>query len=108
MHKVQAIAGDWDNVNRLRLVRVDVNGETKIVWQVSTDLGPVVAGIVRAHDVPVLLHEPYARSLRIHVDVVNAVADLGVLIRDVLRLQAAGDRLTCLASVIGTKRARRI
>ena len=45
------------DVNRLRLVRMDVDRESKITWQVVADFLPQIAGIVRAHHVPVLLHE---------------------------------------------------
>ena len=41
-----------------------------------------------------------------HGDVMNAVADFGVRVGNVLRLQTAVDRLPGLAAVVGAKRAR--
>ena len=38
---------------------------------------PVVAGVVAAHDVPVLLHEQRSGPGRVHGEVMHAVADLG-------------------------------
>ena len=61
----------------------------------------------RAHHVPVLLHEEHARTLRVHGDVVHAVADFGVLVGNVLRAQSAVDRLPAGAAVVGAERARR-
>ena len=40
-----------------------------------------------------------------HRDAVNAVADFGVRVGNVLRVQAAVDRLPCLAGVVGPERA---
>ena len=42
-----------------------------------------------------------------HREVVHAVADLGVLVRDALGAQAAVDRPPALAGVVGAERARR-
>ena len=43
-----------------------------------------LAGVVAAHDVPVLLHEEDVRARGMHGQAVNAVADLGGWIGDVL------------------------
>ena len=51
------IALDRDDVNRLRLVRVNVDHEAEIGGQIAADLAPGVAGIIAAHHVPMLLHE---------------------------------------------------
>ena len=52
-----------------------------------------------------LLHEEHAGPLRMHGDVVNAVADFGIGVGDVLRVQALVDRLPGLAAVVGAERA---
>ena len=101
-----AVALDGDDVNRLGLVGVHVDGESEIGGQVAADFVPVVAGVVGAHDVPVLLHEEHAGTLGIHGDVVDAVADFGVGIGNVLRVQAFVDRLPGLAAVVGAEGAR--
>src|SRR5207247_427967 len=90
----------------LRLVRVHVDHESEIGRQVPTDLAPRVPGVVRAQDVPVLLHEQRVRTRRVHCDAVDAVADLGGLVGDVLRVQAAVDRLPRLAGVVRAEGAR--
>ena len=54
-----------------------------------------------------LLHEEHARPLWVHGDVMNAVADLGVGIGNVLRAQTAIDRFPGLAAIVGAKCARR-
>src|SRR5260370_32299223 len=53
------------------------------------------------------LHEEHARALRVHGDVVYAVADLGILVRDILRPQSTVDRLPALAAIVGAESARR-
>ena len=78
------VALDWDDVNRLRFVRVNVDREAEIGRQVAANFFPGVAGVVAAHHIPVLLHKEHARTRRIHRDVVNAVANLGVRVWNVL------------------------
>src|SRR5580700_6000361 len=46
-----AVAFDGDDVNRFRLVGVNVDDEAEIGRQVAADFRPGVAGIVTAHDV---------------------------------------------------------
>src|SRR4029077_17804461 len=75
-------------------------------WQISANLGPRVAGVVAAHDVPVLLHEEYARVRRMHGDVVNAVADLRRGIGDMFGTQSLIDGLPGLSAVVGAEGAR--
>ena len=58
---VVRVAGDRDDVDRLRLVGVDVDDEPEVGGQVAADLLPRLAGVVAAHDVPVLLHEQRLR-----------------------------------------------
>src|SRR5947209_7908129 len=100
-----AIALDGDNVDGLRLVRVHLNDKPEVSGQVAADLLPGVAGVVTAHDVPVLLHEQDTRARFVHGNVMNAVTDLRVRVGDVLGAQAAVDRLPCLAAVIGAEGA---
>ncbi len=54
-----SVALDGYNVNRLRFVSVDVDYESKVGRQIPADLLPQIAGIIAAHDVPVLLHEQH-------------------------------------------------
>src|SRR5207342_2412831 len=71
------VALDGHDVDGFRLVRVDVDDKAEVRGQVAADFVPVVAGIVAAHDVPVLLHEEHAGARRIHGDAVHAMANLG-------------------------------
>jgi hypothetical protein len=87
-------------------VRVDLDREPEVGRQVAADLVPRLAGVVAAHDVPVLLHEQHLRTRRVHRDAVHAVADLGGLLRDAFGPQAAVHRAPVLAGVVGPKRAR--
>src|SRR6185437_9895053 len=104
--EVLAVTLDGYNVNCFWLVSVYVNYTTKICGQVAADFFPVVAGVVRAHDVPVLLHEERARTLRMHGDVVHTVSDFCVRVRNVLRAQALVDGLPGRAAVIGAESPR--
>src|SRR6267378_5307453 len=105
-NKVFRVALDGNDIDGFRLVRVHVNHESEIGRQVSADFSPVIARVVRAHHVPVLLHEEDARALRGHGDVMHAVAYLCIWIRDVLRLESTVDRLPRVAAVIGAECAR--
>jgi hypothetical protein len=40
-------------------VRVHVDREAEVGGQIAADLLPAVAGVVAAHNVPMLLHEEY-------------------------------------------------
>lgn len=63
-------------------------------------------GPFRARDVPVLLHEQYIWSGRMHGDSVNAVADLCIGIGEfVVGLNPAIDEAPCFAPVIGVEGA---
>src|SRR5215469_14784050 len=84
-----------------------VDREAEVGRQVAADLPPRVAGVVAAHDIPVLLHIQHRRAGRMHRDVVHAVTDLGILVRDTPGAQATVDRPPRLAGVIGPERARR-
>ena len=84
------VALDRDDVDGVRLVRVNVDREPEVGRQVAADLVPRLAGVVAAHDVPVLLHEQHVRTRRVHGDAVNAVADLGSRVGDVLRTSVRG------------------
>ncbi len=55
--EVLGVALDGDDVDGFGLVGVDVDDEAEVGGQIAADLVPVVAGVVGAHDVPVLLHE---------------------------------------------------
>ncbi len=97
------VALDRHHVDRLRLVRVNVNHKSEIRRQIAADFLPGIAGIIAAHHVPMLLHEEHTRALGMHRNVMNAVADLGVRIRNILRSQPAVDRLPGFAAIIGAE-----
>src|SRR5690348_13504094 len=105
MHVVLGIALDGEDVNGFRFVRVDVDDESEIGRQVAADFLPIVAGIVGAHDVPVLLHEENAGTLGVHRNVVDTMSDLCVLIGNILRSQAAVDRLPGVAAIVAAEGA---
>src|SRR3982074_1503413 len=54
-----------------------------------------------------LLHQQTVRARWMHRDVMHAMTDFRVWIRNVLRMQTLVDRLPCLAAVISPERARR-
>ena len=84
---------------------VDVDREAEIGGQIAADFVPLVAGVVGAHDVPMLLHEERVGARGVHGDAVDAVADFGVRVGDVLRAQAAVDGLPGFAGVVGAESA---
>ena len=106
MRKMLRVALDRNDVDRFRFVRMHVDHEPEVGGQVAADLVPRVAGVVAAHDVPVLLHEKHVRTRRMHRDPVDAVADLRGRVGDVLRFQPLVDRPPRLAGVVGAERAR--
>ena len=76
------IALDRHDVDRFRLVRMNVDRESEIGRQIAADLMPRIARVVAAHDVPVFLHEQRVRPRRMHRDAMHAVTDLRVRIRE--------------------------
>src|SRR5262249_56440147 len=80
--------------------------EPEIRGQVAADLVPRVASIVAAHDVPVFLHVEHIRARWVHRDAVDAVADLGIRVGDVFRMQTMVDWLPRRASVVGPEGTR--
>src|SRR5262249_43739438 len=99
------VALDRDDVDRLGLMGMDVDYKSEVGRQVSADLPPRVAGIVRAHDIPVLLHEQDTRARPVHCDSVNAVAYVGVRVGDVLGPQSTIDRPPNLPGIVGAEHA---
>ncbi len=93
------VALDGNDVDRVRLVRAHGDREPEVGRQVPADLVPRVAGVVAAHDVPVLLHEQHARPRRVHREAVDAVADLGPALGDARGVQAAVHRSPRLPAV---------
>ena len=89
------VAFDRHDVDGLRLVRVDLDREAEVGGQVAADFVPRLAGVVAAHDVPVLLHEQHSRARPVHRDAVDAVADLRSRVGNIERMQPAIDRLPC-------------
>src|SRR5438477_13017495 len=82
------IALDRDDINCVRLVRMNVDGKSKIAWQVAAHFAPRVAGVIAAHDVPMLLHEEGIATRWEHGNPMNTVHDFRIRVRYVLRLQA--------------------
>jgi hypothetical protein len=98
---VLRVALDRDDVDGVRLVGVYGDGEAEIAGQVTADLLPGVAGVVTAHHVPMLLHEQHVRARRVHGNIVDAVAHLGLRIGQlVLGVQAVGRRTPGLSAAI--------
>ena len=64
---------------------MNVDDKSEVGGQIPADLRPLIARIIAAHDIPVLLHEQRARTLRVHGDMVHAVSHFGVGVRDILR-----------------------
>src|SRR5262249_42270619 len=88
-------------VDGVRVVGVNVDGETEVRRQVAADLVPRLAGVVAAHDVPVLLHVQHVRPREVHREPVHAVPDLGVGVGYAFGPQATVHRLPRFARVIG-------
>jgi hypothetical protein len=83
---VLRVALDRYDVDSFRLVRVDVDHKPEVGRQVPAHLSPRIAGVVAAHDVPVLLHEQHVRTRAVHRDAVHAVTDLGGRVGDMERM----------------------
>src|SRR6266702_4688044 len=88
-------------------MRVNVDWKPEIAWQIAADLIPRSACVITTHDVPVLLHKQLVRVRWVHGDAVNAMTDLCVRIRNVLRVQPAIDWLPCFSAIVRPKRSRR-
>ena len=78
------IAFDWHDEYCFRLVGVNIDRKTEIGRQIAADFVPDIAGIVAAHHVPVFLHEQHVGSAGMKGDAVDAVADFGVRIGNVV------------------------
>ena len=101
---MQRVTRDGHHVNRFRLMRMHVNRETEIRRQIAAHLVPLLAGVVRAHHVPVLLHEQHVRPRRVQGDAMNAMSHFRVGIGQfVRRFQSARNRFPGLATVIRAK-----
>src|SRR6185437_13601573 len=98
-----AVALDGDDVDGFGLVGVDVDGESEIGGQIAADFAPVFAGVVGAHDIPVLLHENRIGARFMQRDAVHAMPDLGGGIGHEVGTQAVRDDFPCLAAVVGAK-----
>src|SRR5207244_12841744 len=74
---------------------------------IAADLAPRITRVIAAHDVPVFLHKQRVRALRVHRDVMDAMADLCFRIGNVLRMQALIDWLPALAAIVSSEGACR-
>jgi hypothetical protein len=104
---VLRIARDRHDVDGLRLVRVHVDREAEIGGQVTAHLVPRVAGVVAAHDVPVLLHEEHVGTRGVDGQTMHAVPHIRVRIRDGLGVQSLVDWTPALATVVAAERPGR-
>lgn len=89
---------------------VDIDDKPEVRWKITTDFVPGISRVVAAHHIPVLLHEQYVRTSRMHGQPMDTVADLGIGIGNMLRRQSFIDRPPRLASVVrpeGTSRRNR-
>src|SRR5262249_35679416 len=85
---------------------VDGDREAEVAGKVAADLVPGVAGVVAAHDVPMLLHEDRVRPRLVDRHAVNAVPDVGVRVGELVRRrEPAVDRTPGLATVVGAEGA---
>ena len=83
-------------------------GKPKSLGRLPLISPPIFAGVVvKAHDVPMLLHVDGARAGFVNSDAMDAVADLGGGIGQIIVEQALGDGLPGLAAVIGAEAAGR-
>src|SRR5438477_3209945 len=91
---------DRHHVNGIRLVRMNVNRKSEISRQIAADFVPRITGVIATHHIPVFLHEEHTGPGTVHGDAMNAVADLGRRVGNVLRLEPAIDRLPGFAVVV--------
>ena len=106
-HEVFRIALDGHNIDRVGFVCVNVDYEAKVSGDVPAHFFPGIAGIVAAHDVPVLLHKEHVWTLRVHGHVVNAVPNFRFRIGNVLGMESLVGRFPRLAAIIRAKRSGR-
>src|SRR5436189_4871132 len=98
------IAFDRDDINRLRLMRVHLDGKTEIRWEITTYFVPHLTRIIGAHHVPMFLHEENARSRSVHGNPMDTMADVRLRVGDFVGgLKTAINRPPCLAGIIGPK-----
>ena len=84
---------------------MDVDREPEISREIAAHFAPGFSGIIAPHNVPMLLHEENIWPLRMHRDVVDAVADLGIGIGNVLRMQPTVDGLPALPAIVSPERS---
>ena len=104
--KMLRIAFDRENIDGLWLVRVDIDHEAKVGWQVATDLLPRLACILAAHHIPMFLHVENIRTGTVHGNTVNTVADFSIRIWHEFGMQPAVDRFPRSSGVIAPEDAR--
>ena len=102
------IALDRHHVDRLRLMRVNVDHEAEIGRQIAAHFVPGIAGVVAAHHVPVLLHEQHVRAATGCIAMrwtqwPTSAFGSGMYSDS----QPVVDRLPGLARIVGAERARR-
>src|SRR5438309_8840798 len=99
------IALDRHDINCVRLMRMNVDGKSKIAWQVAAHFMPRVAGIIAAHHVPVLLHEKRIGTRWMHGNPMNTMPYFRLRVRDVLGMQAMVNGTPGLSSIVSTEGA---
>ena len=100
-----AVALDGNDVDSFGFVGVNVNDEAEIGGKIAADFVPLIAGVIAAHDVPMFLHEENIGTRRMQGDVMDTVADFGVLIGNVRGTEAAVDGRPGFAAVVGAEGA---
>src|SRR5258708_1860264 len=88
-------------------MRVNADWKPEIAWQIAADLIPRSACVIAAHDIPLLLHTQLVRVRWVHGDAVNAMTDLCVRFRNVLRVHPAIDWWPCFPATVRANRSRR-
>src|SRR2546421_9858427 len=95
---------NWNDVNGISIVRIDLHRETKIGWQTLADVLPRITGVVAAINAPVMLQEHAIGIRRMAHNLVHALSPFGVLLigRHELRADTLVARLPILASIFGS------
>ncbi len=86
------VALDRYHVNGFRFMRMHFDRKPEVSVQVAADVGPEITCVIGAHHIPMQLHKDHVGPRWMQGQVVNAMTDLGIGIRNILRSQAAIDR----------------
>ena len=73
---------DRHHVDRFRLMGVDHDREAEIGGKFTTDFDPHLPGIISTHHIPVLLHIEHLRAAGMQGDIVHAMTDIRLFLRE--------------------------